>query len=243
MAMVREHQQGAGNVFSRIRANWSVERSLSVMLAVLLLHMFVLTPTRFFGQAFKLVSTIFLFFMVAQGILTMVKSRMMRRALVCMVVGVFLFKFASFTWDVRWLAIGDSLFTLISLCALIVIIYRQVSGDGPVTGHRIRGAIAEYLLIAMLFAFLYGLVEEIAPGAFVFASGGTAPVNAHGETFYYFSMVTLTTVGFGDILPTNPFVRSLVMLEALIGTLYPAILIGRLVTLELETRRAGKGGE
>jgi hypothetical protein len=210
------------------------------MLAVLVLHMFVLTPTRFFGQAFKLASTIFLFLMVAQGILTMVKSRTMRRVLVGMVAGVFLFKFAAVIWDVRWLAICDTLFTILSLIALIAIIYRQVSGDGPVTGHRIRGAIAEYLLIAMFFAFLYGLVEEIAPGAFVIPSGGMGPVNPHGETFYYFSIVTLTTVGFGDILPMNPFVRSLVMLEALIGTLYPAILIGRLVTLELETRRAGK---
>ena len=56
-------------------------------------------------------------------------------------------------------------------------------------------------------------------------------------------MVTLTTVGFGDITPVNPFVRSLVMCEALTGQLYPAILIARLVTLEIETRRAKRGGD
>ena len=54
-------------------------------------------------------------------------------------------------------------------------------------------------------------------------------------------MVALTTVGFGDITAIHPLARSLVMFESLIGQLYPAILLARLVTLELETRRSGKG--
>jgi hypothetical protein len=53
--------------------------------------------------------------------------------------------------------------------------------------------------------------------------------------------VTLTTVGFGDITAVAPTARSLVMAEALIGQLYPAILLARLVSLEIETRRSKKG--
>jgi hypothetical protein len=53
----------------------------------------------------------------------------------------------------------------------------------------------------------------------------------------YFSLVTLTTVGFGDISAVHPLARSLVMLEAVIGTLYPAILIARLVSLQIEHER------
>jgi hypothetical protein len=52
--------------------------------------------------------------------------------------------------------------------------------------------------------------------------------------------VTLTTVGFGDIAAVHPVARSLVMVEALVGTLYPAILLARLVTLQIETRRSQK---
>jgi len=100
--------------------------------------------------------------------------------------------------------------------------------------------VALYLLIAILFAFLYGLTEEISPGAFAMPASQAGGA-VRGETFYYFSVVTLTTVGFGDITAVHPFVRSLVMLEALIGQLYPAILIARLVTLQLETRRSGSG--
>jgi hypothetical protein len=55
--------------------------------------------------------------------------------------------------------------------------------------------------------------------------------------FYYFSVTTLTTAGFGDITAVNPFARTLVMMEALIGQLYPAILIARLVSLHVEAKR------
>jgi len=54
----------------------------------------------------------------------------------------------------------------------------------------------------------------------------------------YFSFVTLTTVGYGDITPVHPIVRSLSNLEALVGQLYPAILIGRLVAMELSARQS-----
>jgi voltage-gated potassium channel Kch len=133
------------------------------------------------------------------------------------------------------------LFTILSLSALVLVVFLQVSREGPVTAHRIRGAIALYLLIAMLFAFLYGLIEILAPGAFNMPAGWSRAVVSRAETFYYFSIVTLTTVGFGDITAVHPFVRSLVMLEALIGQLYPAILLARLVSLEIETRKSGTG--
>ena len=105
------------------------------------------------------------------------------------------------------------------------------------SGHRVRGAVALYLLIAVLFAFLYGLTEELAPGAFNIP-GGQVSV-ARGETFY-FQHRDAHHRGFGDITAVHPFVRSPGHAQALIGQLYPAILIARLVTLQLETRRSGK---
>jgi hypothetical protein len=57
------------------------------------------------------------------------------------------------------------------------------------------------------------------------------------DTILYFSFTTLTTTGFGDITPMHPFARSLTNLEAVIGQLYPATILARLVTLELEHRR------
>jgi hypothetical protein len=71
---------------------------------------------------------------------------------------------------------------------------------------------------------------------------GWQPERSHRpEAFFYFSVVTLTTLGFGDITAVSPTSRELVMFEALIGQLYPAIIIARLVTLELHTRQQDAG--
>jgi hypothetical protein len=207
------------------------------MLILLLLHFFVLTPGTALGHAYQFITALFLYLALIAGILTL-QQHVFRRLGILLVTGAIAFRAAAVFGGAAWLIVGDTVFTLLSLAALILIVFRQVSQEGPVSAHKVRGSIALYLIIAMLFAFLYGLAEELAPGAF------TLPANrdggaARGEAFYYFSVVTLTTVGYGDITAVHPFVRSLVMLEALTGQLYPAILIARLVTLELETRRSG----
>ncbi len=217
---------------------WSEERSLTVLLVLLLIHFFVLTPGTVLGRAFQMIAALSLSFALLAGILSL-QQPVVRKLGLLLVTMTIAFRAAAVFGTASWLIVGDTLFTLLSLGALILIVLRQVSQDGPVSGHRVRGSIALYLLIAILFAFLYGLAEELSPGAFALVEGPAGGA-ARGEVFYYFSIVTLTTVGFGDITAVHPFVRSLVMLEALIGQLYPAILIARLVTLQLETRRSGK---
>jgi voltage-gated potassium channel Kch len=93
-----------------------------------------------------------------------------------------------------------------------------------------------YLNVATIFASAFSLIWEINPAAF--ASLPTA-VDDLGElaTMLYFSLTTLTTTGYGDIVPVDPFARSLANLEAVIGPFYLAITVARLVTLELADRR------
>jgi hypothetical protein len=116
-----------------------------------------------------------------------------------------------------------------------------------VSGHRVRGAIAAYLLIGFFFATAFRLLDNLIPGAF--SHPAHAIMGQQGQdiasSFMYFSLVTLTTVGFGDISAVHPVARSLVTLEAVIGTLYPAILIARLVSLQIEQeskhKKTGEG--
>jgi Ion channel len=119
--------------------------------------------------------------------------------------------------------------------ALAYVVARAVFGPGEVTYHRVVGAVLLYLTMGNIFVGLYGVMCLLAPGA-------TAGIDAPGRPKFasdliYFSFTTLTTVGYGDIVPVHPVARSLSNLEAIFGQIFPATLLARLVTLELENRR------
>ena len=97
------------------------------------------------------------------------------------------------------------------------------------------GAIALYLTLGMAFAGAYRLSWILVPSSLANVASDV-PLPQQYSAMLYFSFVTLTSVGYGDIVPVQPFVRALTNLEAIIGQLYPATLLARLVTLELERR-------
>ena len=125
---------------------------------------------------------------------------------------------------------------LILSLTLVVITARAVFAAGKMTYHRIIGAILLYLAIGLLFVALFCLLALLEPNAFR-GLGRLHDNLAVASNFIYFSFVTLTTVGYGDIVPLHPIARSLANIEAIIGQLYPATLLARLVSLEIESRR------
>jgi hypothetical protein len=120
---------------------------------------------------------------------------------------------------------------LIIALTLGIVVARAVFGAGRITYHRIVGAILLYLLIAVAFATLFAFVGLSIPGAFK----GIAfeDDSALASSVFYLSFVTLTSTGYGDIVPMHPLARSLCNIESVIGQLYPATVLARLVTLEL----------
>lgn len=113
---------------------------------------------------------------------------------------------------------------------LSALITRRVFRSGRITIYRILGALAVYLIIGIMWGEVYILIYLFEPQSFYFSphtQNGQPPVSE----LIYFSFTTLTTVGFGDILPVHPVARSMATLEALAGQLYPAVLLARLVTL------------
>jgi ion channel len=125
---------------------------------------------------------------------------------------------------------------ILAFSALTWAVARAVYAPGRITSRRLQGAVVIYLSLATIFASAYSLIWELSPGAFanVFAQGGGP---GEGGTMLYFSLTTLTTTGYGDIVAVDPFARSLANLEAVLGQFYLAITVARLVTLELEDRR------
>jgi hypothetical protein len=122
---------------------------------------------------------------------------------------------------------------LVFMIMMIVVTLAKVFGKGRVTSHRVKGAIAAYLLFGITWSLLYGLLDQILPNAFSLTAGADAFTPERQEILTYFSFVTLTTVGYGDITPTHEISRMFVVMEALVGQLYPATLLARLVSLQL----------
>ena len=123
---------------------------------------------------------------------------------------------------------------LIIAVTIGLVVAKAVFGGGRITYHQIVGAILLYLLIAVAFATLFAFVGLSTPDAFK----GIAFKDdlALASSLFYFSFATLTSTGYGDIVPIHPLARSLTNLECIFGQLYPATILARLVTLEL---RAG----
>ena len=94
-----------------------------------------------------------------------------------------------------------------------------------------------YLLLGMIWALFYQMVALYSPEAFKLPQSlGTYGLDVMQAQLVYFSFVTLTTLGFGDIVAVHATVRMLVILEALMGQLFPAVLLARLVAMELAHR-------
>jgi|GEM_PF-915779 len=114
------------------------------------------------------------------------------------------------------------------IAILIIFIIKDLFSGERVTSDKLFGAITVYFLLGVLWTTLYQIVEVIQPGSLLWSSG------EHLMNYYqvqYFSFTTLCTLGYGDIVPTTKLTMALSNLEAIIGALYLAILVARLVGL------------
>lgn len=107
-----------------------------------------------------------------------------------------------------------------------VAIIRHLFKKEQVDIDTILSAVSAYLMIGLTFAVVYVLLETAHPGSFVLNN----PMQKLWEDLFYFSIVTLTTLGYGDIVPVTAQSRSVASLEATTGVLYMAILLARLVS-------------
>ncbi len=128
------------------------------------------------------------------------------------------------------LALVGQVTLIAALLALFII------ESSAVNREVLFAAIAIYFLLAGLFTSLYVLIDIFVPGAFVSSSG--APIA--WQRLNYFSLVTMSTLGYGDIIPVAPAAQSLSAMQGSLGMLYVAILIGRFVSLYRTEPRRGK---
>lgn len=135
------------------------------------------------------------------------------------------------------LVASSLVFSLAFFTFMVVVLLRRVLESTTVTNDTIAGALSAYLLLAVVWAMTFALIETLHPGSFEI---GGEPLTSDSfghesliHRFLYLSLVTLTTVGYGDMLPVTAVARRFAALEAVIGQLYLAVLISRLVALQV----------
>lgn len=135
-----------------------------------------------------------------------------------------------------WLELASPVMTVLWIALVIVIVVGELFRRQDVTTNTIMGAIVAYLLIAIAFANLYEVLERSQPGSFLGIPEGVSS-DQLGDALIYFSLATLTTVGYGDIVPVSSLARPVAALEGAVGTLYLAVMIARLVALHVTAKR------
>lgn len=154
----------------------------------------------------------------------------------------------------QWVEVILGLVALAFFAWVLVVLIADIFSRGEVTGDKICGAICVYLLIGITWAILFGVVELASPGSFALPAGdfGTSakqvlfappePGTTHrphifttekGAHLTYLSFITLTSTGYGDLIPVSHAARTFSWLEAVVGQLYLAILVARLVGMQM----------
>ena len=228
-AIVVERRRGAWR--ERIR-----DPALTVLLGLQLCLIFLAAPLAAKGlpSARLIIDTMFLAVIVVVGVLSQRPG-----AIAAILLGMAAVE-ASVWLGSQWPQLAAILLlrggNVVTFTALTWVVAHAVYAPGRITSNRLQGAAVLYLNVAMIFASVFSLIGDLNPGAF---AGSRAAEDDLGDlaTMLYFSLTTLTTTGFGDIVPVDPFARGLANLEAVIGQFYLAITVARLVTLELEERR------
>src|SRR3984893_8601292 len=218
------------------------DRGLSFFLAFLVL-ITIFVPMIRLSRSGRIGLDLIFAFMLFSGAVATIRQR----ALMYLVVAVTVLEFAAdliveFNSSLGHLG-WDTAVKISGMLILVVMTLRHTFRPGPISVHRVMGGVAAYLLIGLTWAFGYKLLMEERPDAIHFQSSFARIPTGEPSRLIYFSFATLTSVSYGDAYPVHRVARSLAMAEALIGQLYPTILIATVVGMSLQTRSsAGTGG-
>ncbi len=205
------------------------ESGMLVLLVLLLLAVFVMPNLVHVAGNARVVEDVLFTLILASGIVAVTEH--LRLAVVLAVLSALVIVMRWGEWIVPLYILPA--FRNLSLLGALLVLAGAVAINVFAVGHAVRdrlfGAVVLYLLIGLIWAVAYAILDSMVPGAF---AGVRKDDNAAAD-WAYFSFVTLTTVGYGDITPVARLARTLAILEALVGQLYPAVIIARLVSLQV----------
>ena len=216
----------------RLRKLPFADRALTLMLFVIVFDIFLVAPLSELTAGSRHWSHIVLMTVLALSALLIWGNLWLTDIFVAMSIACIASRLGLVFWGNEVFEYAGYVMAIGTLTILGYLIARRVFAPGRINTHRIEGAIALYLLVGVILSQIFLFVSLNNPGAFMLLGHPASHEEISGGLGYY-SFVAITTLGFGDITPVHPLARSFTILGAVFGTMYPAILIGRLVSLEM----------
>lgn len=213
---------------------WSGDLGLTLITISLVVLIFVITPLREAGVPGRLFFDLIMVSLMISGSLAVNQSRSATALVVVIVFADAVVLGAGRLHSAPFLHQFGSILSTVTLLLYVRIVLLVMFRKGPITWSRIQGGVCAYLLLGMAWASAYQFLEQRYPGSIQFV---VAPVDIDQLTskLTYFSFGILTSLG-SDIAPVLPFARSLALGEAVVGQLCPALLMGALVAMAMQSR-------
>jgi hypothetical protein len=202
------------------------ERSFTFLLSVLLVYLFIIIPVLNETTLSKIAFIIFYYLLLSSSI-PFLRQHKMSALILILILGPFIFLMLEIIFSAAWLPLLTDILLIVYCVMLAIIILWRTFQPGRISSKRVQGAIISYLLIGLVFGLLYHVIHLVNV---VKCFKGLN--SDHRKEFIYYSLCTMTTDGYGDITPISSMARSFSNLEALVGQLYPAVLIARLISME-----------
>ena len=210
---------------------------LFLLISILCLLVFV-PIFRDFGDIRILTNILFTTTLIT-GVYAVSKKKYVLFAAVFLATPFFASMWTGIFLEVPSLVLVGECFGILFTGFIVITILSFIFREKEVTSNVIYGAIVAYLLIAIMWAFIYSLLEIIQPGSFAI---GNDQVEVDRHLFIYYSLVTITTLGYGDITPLTAQANSFSSLEAVIGQIYLVVTVARLVGINIAQSMDKKSG-
>ena len=213
---------------------WNHERSLKALLIYMILALFIwidIDETQADWWGFLIRDLIFSLIVLA-GVFTVFTRWKKQLVFIIIAILTSVLRILSFFIDSEFIQLTGYAVAIVFFVLLVRLVLKHILNKGPVNFYRIQGSVAVFIIIGIIYALIYSLVEAWLPHSFVF----TEPVENSTlsfSQFLYFSFVTMTTLGYGDMIAMGPLSRSLVIFQGITGLLYPVIMIARLISMEV----------
>jgi voltage-gated potassium channel len=227
---------------------WLVQHRYLTMLVALLL-LLVGFPISRDLVAGRLVYDLIYTAVFASAVIAVFRKRTLRRLAILLGAPTVVFSWiATNVPDLPALptAILFHLFAIVFLVFIVVTVLQSIYNESRITSDGICGAFCGYLVVGIVFGHAYCLIEAAHPGSFRGPADVVANLQIHEDRYFlliYFSLVTLATVGYGDITPATELTRSLAVVEAIVGQFYIAVLIADLIGKKLSQAVASPHGD